>query len=157
MRGYFAHAVALAFLLAGLAGCGTVNKLLGRTPTTSLSSVRVAAPPGANLNSAVQLDIVFLYDTASAAMLPQTSPEWFGQKTALLNGMGQAVDVVHLEVPPAQVVDPVPLPKRAGKAVGVYAYADYLTKEGQARADLTKFRRAVMWLVATQISVTEQP
>ena len=156
MRGLVVHAMACAVLLVGLAGCGAVNKLLGRAPTTTLSNVRVAAPPGANLNSAVQLDIVFLYDSAGAAMLPQTSPEWFGQKTALLNGLGQAIDVVHLEVPPAQVIDPVPLPKRAGKAVGVYAYANYLTKEGQARADLTKFRHAVVWLVATQVSVTEQ-
>jgi type VI secretion system protein len=148
--------MAFAVLLAGLAGCGAVNKLLGRTPTTTLSSVRVAAPPGANLNSAVQLDIVFLYDAASAAMLPKTSPEWFGQKVALLNGLGQAIDVVHLEVPPAQVIDPVTLPRRAGKAVGVYAYANYLTKEGQARAALTRFHRAVVWLGATQVSVTEQ-
>jgi type VI secretion system protein len=54
------------------------------------------------------------------------------------------------------VIPPGPWPTRAGKAVGVYAYAKYLTKEGQARADLTKFRRAVVWLVATQVSVTEQ-
>lgn len=156
MRGLVFHTMACAVLLVGLTGCGAVNKLLGRSPTTALSSLRVAAPPGANLNSAVQLDIVFLYDSASTAMLPQTSPEWFAQKTALLNGLAQAIDVVHLEVPPAQVIDAVALPKRAGKAVVVYAYANYLTKEGQVRVDLTRFRRAVVWLAATQVSVTEQ-
>ncbi|MGO4702999.1 hypothetical protein [Dyella sp. 2RAB6] len=147
----------LTLLLATLAGCSSVNKLLGRTPTTTLSSVRVAAPPGANLNSAVQLDLVFLYDTKNEAMLPNTGPEWFAQKTALINGLGTSVDVVHLEIPPAQVIDPVPLPKRAGKAVGVYAFANYLSADGQARADLTKFKRAVVWLQATQLAVTEQP
>ena len=157
MRRRIARIAAFALLLAGLAGCGAVNKLLGREPTTTLASVRVAAPPGANLNSAAQLDLVFLYDAASAEMLPKTGPEWFAQKSALQSGMGQKIDVVHLEIPPALVVDPVPLPKRAGKAVGVYAYANYLAKDGQARADLTQFRRAVVWLQSTQVAVTEQP
>ena len=147
----------LTLLLAALAGCSSVNKLLGRTPATTLSSVRVAAPPGANLNSAVQLDLVFLYDAKNAALLPKTGPEWFAQKSALINGLGQSIDIVHLEVPPAQVIDPVPLPKRAGKAVGVYAFANYLAADGQPRADLTQFRRAVVWLQATQLAVTEQP
>ena len=49
MRGRVALVAVLALLLVALAGCGSVNKLLGRTPTTTLSSVRVAAPPGANL------------------------------------------------------------------------------------------------------------
>jgi len=150
-------ALAVMLLLIALSGCSSVNKLLGRTPTTTLSSVRVAAPPGANLNSAVQLDLVFLYDINSAAMLPKTGPEWFAQKTALINGLGTSIDIVHLEIPPAQVIDPVLLPKRAGKAVGVYAFANYLSADGQPRADLTKFRRAVVWLQATQLAVTEQP
>ena len=154
MRGRLA--IVLLTLVA-LAGCGSVNKLLGRPPTTTLSSVRVAAPPGANLNSAVQLDLVFLYDIKNQAMLPKTGPEWFAQKTALINGLGTSIDIVHLEIPPAQVIDPVPLPKRVGKAVGVYAFANYLTADGQARADLTQFRRAVVWLQATQLAVTEQP
>ncbi|MEV8519124.1 hypothetical protein ABZR86_04905 [Dyella marensis] len=157
MRGRVALVAVLALLLAALAGCGSVNKLLGRTPTTTLSSVRVAAPPGANLNSAVQLDLVFLYDSKNAAMLPKTGPEWFAQKTALINGLGPSIDIVHLEIPPAQVVDQVLLPKRAGKATGVYAFANYLTADGQPRADLTLFRRAVVWLQATQLAVTEQP
>lgn len=152
-----ARLLLLLALLAALVGCSSVNKLLGRTPTTTLSSVRVAAPPGANLNSAVQLDLVFLYDLKNEAMLPKTGPEWFAQKTALINGLGTSVDAVHLEIPPAQVIDPVPLPKRAGKAVAVYAFANYLSADGQARADLTKFRRAVVWLQATQLAVTEQP
>lgn len=157
MRRRIARAAVVALLLAGLAGCGTVDKLLGRTPVTTLASVRVAAPPGANLNSAAQLDLVFLYDAASAEMLPKTGPAWFDQKVALQSGLGPKIDVIHLEIPPALVIDPVVLPKRAGKAVGVYAYANYLAKDGQARADLTRFRRAVVWLQSTQVAVTEQP
>ena len=137
-------------------GCSTINKLNPwRTPTTSLANVRVAAPPGANLDSATALDLVFVYDKNSVALLPKTGPEWFAQKQALLNGLGLSIDVVSLQVPPATVVDPVRLPKRAGDAVAVYGFADYLSADGQARLDITQFRHAVIWLAATQIQISE--
>jgi len=140
-----------------LAGCSAVANLLPwHTQTTRLSSVRVAAPPGANLNSATALDLVYVYNTASIAMLPKTGPDWFSQKIALQNGLGLAIDIVSLQVPPATVIDPVVLPKRASKAVAVFAFANYLAPAGQVRSDLTQFRRAVIWLAPTQITITEQ-
>ncbi|RDS79924.1 hypothetical protein DWU98_15915 [Dyella monticola] len=140
-----------------LAACSTLSNLLPwHTKTTSVTSVRVAAPPGANLNSATMLDLVFVYDTTSAAMLPKTGPDWFAQKTSLQNGLGPAIDVVSLQVPPATVIDTVSLPKRAGKALTVYGFANYQSPDGQARIDLTQFRHPVIWLAPTQISVTEQ-
>ncbi|WP_266171053.1 hypothetical protein [Dyella subtropica] len=144
--------IAMAFVTA----CGTLKKLIpGHTPTTSLSSVRVAAPPGANLDSATALDLVFVYDTNSIAMLPKTGPEWFAQKQALQNGLGQSIEVVSLQVPPATVVDPARMPKRAGDAVAVYGFSDYLSADGQARCDITQYRHAVIWLAATQIQISE--
>lgn len=137
-------------------GCSAINKLNPwRTPTTALANVRVAAPPGANLDSATALDLVFVYDKNSIALLPKTGPEWFAQKQALINGLGLSIDVVPLQVPPATVVDPVRLPKRAGDAVAVYGFADYLSADGQARLDITQFRHAVIWLAATQIQISE--
>ncbi|HEY9131311.1 MAG TPA: hypothetical protein VIM98_06100 [Dyella sp.] len=143
--------------MAVLTACSAISSLLpGHQPTTRLSSVRVAAPPGANLNSAIRLDLVFVYASADVAMLPKTGPDWFAQKMALQNGLGKAMDVVSLQVPPAMVIDPVKLPDKAGKAIAVYAFADYLSKDGQARSDITQFRHAVIWLAATQVTVTEQ-
>ncbi len=140
-----------------LLSCGSVSKLLPwHKPTTNVASIRVAAPPGANLNSSTALDLVFVYNTANVAMLPITGPEWFKQKVSLQSGLAKGIDVVSLQIPPATVVDPVPLPKRYGKAVAVFAFANYLSKDGQARNDVTAFKHAVIWLAATQISVTEQ-
>lgn len=146
----------LLMALALATSCSMVKKLNPwRAPTTSLSSVRVAAPPGANLDSATALDLVFVYDKNSIALLPKTGPEWFAQKAALLNGLGKSVDVVSLQVPPATVVVPVSLPKRAGDAAAVYGFADYLSADGQARFDITQYRHAVIWLAATQIQISE--
>lgn len=157
MRTLTARITCIVVALAVLSGCSTIANLLpGHQKTTSLSSLRVAAPPGANLNSAVALDIVFVYDTTSAAMLPKSGPEWFAQKTALQSGLGRNIDVVSLQVPPATVIDPVTLPSKAGKAIAVYGFANYQAKDGQARSDITAYRHAVVWLAATQITVTEQ-
>lgn len=153
----FACYVALTCAWLMLAGCSAISSLMPwHTPTTSIKSLRVAAPPGANLNSATALDLVFVYDKSSTAMLPKTGPEWFAQKTSLQNALGKTVDVVSLQVPPATVVDPVKLPKRAGDAIAVYAFANYLAPGGQARSDITLFRHAVIWLAPTQITITEQ-
>ena len=140
---YFMLLAACILLLS----CSSVSKLLPwHKPTTNVASIRVAAPPGANLNSATALDLVFVYNTPNVAMLPSTAPEWFAQKASLQSGLAQGIDVVSLQVPPATVIDPVALPKRYGKAVAVFAFANYLSKDGQARSDVTAFKHAVIWL-----------
>jgi type VI secretion system protein len=154
------HAIGLRLTLVAvltvLAGCGTLAKLLpGHVKTTSLDRLRVAAQPGANMDSATALDLVFVYDAASVAMLPKTGPEWFAQKAALQNGLGRAVDVVSLQVPPATVIASVDLPSRHGKAVAVFGFANYLASSGQGRSDLTRFHDPVIWLAPAQINVTE--
>lgn len=152
-----AHRIALLLVAAPLlAGCGTLAKLLpGHAKTASLDTLRVVAQPGANLDSATALDLVFVYDATSAALLPKTGPAWFAQKPALLNGLGRGADVVSLQVPPATVIGTVKLPDRHGKALGVYAFANYLAPAGQAAVDLSRFHAPVIWLAPAQITVTE--
>lgn len=151
-----ARRLLLVAVLLVLGGCGALAKLLpGHVQTTSLERLRVAAQPGANLDSATALDLVFVYDTTSAALLPKTGPQWFAQKAALQNGLGRAAEVVELQLPPATVIANVNLPARHGKAVAVYGFANYLASDGQGRIDLTRFHRPVIWLAAAQVTVTE--
>jgi type VI secretion system protein len=139
-----------------LAGCGMLSRLLpGQAKTTSLKAVRVVAQPGANLDSATALDLVFVYDSSGTALLPKTGPAWFAQKASLLNGLGRNADVVPLQLPPATVVDRVDLPDRRAKAIAVYGFANYLPPGGQGRLDLTRFREPVIWLAPSSITVTE--
>jgi type VI secretion system protein len=150
-------AVALAAALA-LAGCGALSKLLpGHPKTTSLKTLRVIAQPGANLDSATALDLVFVYDPASTALLPKTGPAWFAQKAALLNGLGRNADVVSLQLPPATVVDSVALPARGSKAIAVLGFANYLAPDGQGRIDLSRSSAPVIWLAPARITVTDEP
>ncbi|HYD80201.1 MAG TPA: hypothetical protein VEC06_10365 [Paucimonas sp.] len=128
---------ALAACMA-LSGCGT--------PKTKISSIEVIADAAANQHSATALDIVFVYDTNSAALLPKTGPEWFEKKDALVAGLAKAIDVVSLEVPPAMTLAAA-LPDGYAKAIGVYSYANYIAPKGQPMGNLTPFKKITIRLM----------
>ena len=140
-----AWAVLASMLL--LAACS----FFGGPKTASVSKIKVVAEINANQSSATQLDIVFVYDSTAAALLPKTGPEWFDKKAALLAGAADSIDVVGLQVPPATIAD-VSLPGRHGKAIGVYVFANYLSAAGQAVSNITPYKSVTIWLTPGGIS-----
>lgn len=148
--------IAMGMLMLATAGCGTLGKLLpGHVDKTTIRSIRIAAQPGANVDSATLIDVAFVYAVDGAGQMPKTSPEWFAQKDAVIAGLGASIDVVTAGVPPGKLLDPLKLPSRHGKAVAVYAYARYVSSNGQARIDLTRYRTPVLWLAVDRITVTQ--
>ena len=153
-----ARAVLLSALAAGLcltaAGCTTVAAIRETVaaiiqpsgPRTSVAELRVIAEPEANSNSATALDIVFVYDTKALDQLPKSGPDWFARKAQLLALFPNGIEVVSLQVPPATLVERVPLPKRYEFAVRVFAYPFYFSKDGQSPGNLTQFKRPVITL-----------
>jgi type VI secretion system protein len=129
----------LLTLLVLLAACSS------SPPKTRVRSVQVVAEVNANQNTATALDIVFVYDTTSASMLPKSGPDWFDKKAGLVSGLANAIDVVALQVPPAMTVA-VPLPKKYKKAIGVYSYANYLEAAGQPMGNITPYKTATIRL-----------
>ncbi|HSC80074.1 MAG TPA: hypothetical protein VLC08_06960 [Chitinolyticbacter sp.] len=140
--------VFLLALIALLTGCTTVKKWVYGDPLPAeVKSVRVVAEIGANGDNATALDLVFVYDVNALALLPKTGPEWFAQKRALQASLATGIDVVPLEVPPATVIAAAPMPRRHGKAIGVYAFPNYVAAAGQAVGKLTPFKRATVRLM----------
>lgn len=131
----------LVLLLATLliSGCTTTP------PTTPISRIQVIGEVQANTNSATALDIVFVYNSNVIALLPATGPDWFEKKQALMKGLATSIEVMSLEVPPMTLLNPG-LPANAGKAVGVYGYANYLTAAGQPQCNLTPYKNMLIWL-----------
>ena len=131
---------ALPLLLAAVlaAGCSS-------TPKSPLRSVRATALAGANLDSATALDLVFVYSAQATPLLPRTGPEWFANKPGLLAGLGPAIAVVELQLPPLTTVAEVPLPQ-GPRPLAVYSFANYIAPAGQARADLSAFTCAQITL-----------
>lgn len=123
-----------ACLLALLAACSS------GPPKTALKGIQLIAESEANSGVlATAVDVVFVYDSATASLLPKSGPDWFARKAALMNSLATGIDVVSIEIPPAKVYD-VPLPARASKAIGVYSFANYLSAGGQAMGNLTPFK-----------------
>lgn len=137
-------ALVLPALLALLAACSS------SPPKTAVKSIQVLAEINANRNTATALDVVFVYDAASAGMLPKTGPGWFDKKAALVNGLAKSIDVVPLQVPPAMTVK-VPLPEKHSKAIGVYSYANYLEAAGQPMGNLTPYKHITIRLTPDNI------
>lgn len=129
-------------LVSMLAACGAAP--------TKISSIDIVADRQANQSSATELDIVFVYDSALAALLPKTGPEWFAKKWDLLPGLADGVDVINVGLPPGMHWRP-PLPARHGKAVAVYSYANYLAPKGQAVGNLTPYRELTIKLLPDSI------
>jgi type VI secretion system protein len=134
----------MAILCYTLAACST-------TPETAIGSIQVVAELGANQDVATALDIVFVYDTTSAGLLPKSGPDWFDKKASLMAGLATGIDVVSLQVPPITTVD-VPLPKRAKKAIGVYSYANYITAAGQPMGNLTPYKTMTIRLAPDRVT-----
>lgn len=137
----------LLALLSSLPACS----FFSGPKTTSVAQIKVVAEINANQSSATQIDIVFVYDSTAAALLPKTGPEWFDKKAALLAGAADSIDVASLQVPPATIAE-VSLPGRHGKAIGVYVFANYLSPAGQAVSNITPYKRVTIWLTPSSIS-----
>ena len=128
---------------------------LGWSKSAAVSQIKVVAEVGANQNAATQLDIVFVYDSNVVALLPGTGPDWFQKKDALVAGLANGIDVVSLQVPPATLAT-ASLPKRHGKAIDVYVYANYLTAAGQPKGNITPYKNVTIWLTPTTVLYKSQ-
>lgn len=124
--------------------------LFGGSKSAAVAQIGLVAEVNANQNSATQLDIVFVYDSNAVALLPTTGPDWFSKKTATMDGLATSIDVVSLQIPPQTLASPE-LPRRHGKAIGVYVFANYLSSTGQARGNITPYKNVTIWLTPTTV------
>jgi len=141
-RGIGLRAVFLALSMNFISSCGLLKMF---DNANSLDSIQVVAELNANQNTATAIDLVFIYDSQALTLLPANGPEWFAKKAALQLSLATNINVVSLQVPPAKVVS-VPLPLGHSKAVGVYAFVNYLSVSGQALGNLTPYSSMVIWL-----------
>lgn len=165
---------ALVILLVSLAGCQTMEEVdtaedngqaeeVAAEPQqqqaapllTPPRSIGLFAADDANESLVTAVDIVFLYDAALVKSMPANAPAWFDLKTRIRQRHAGTLDVVSLEVPPGKAVA-VKMPKRASKAVEVFAYASFLSKDGIKRLRLTPFKDVAIYLNEKMIEAGNQ-
>ena len=142
----------LLLLCALLAGCGALSTLerFFYSSRSELEQLRIVAEPDANQDTATAIDLVYVYNKDALPTLPQSGPEWFAKKQAIVAAQPGNFVVVSLEVPPGATV-PAPLPKRSAQAVGALLYANYLAKDGQFPINLSAYTSAEVRLKARRI------
>lgn len=126
-----------------------------KTPKADLKTLKVVAAADANQDTPTALDVVFVYDATVEQLLPTTAIDWFSKKQVLQGSMGSRIDVVSLQIPPAKIIDEVPLPSKHSKAVYVVIYANYIAKKGQFPINLTGFTNALVKMKSKSISYQE--
>lgn len=117
----------------------------------SLASIQVVAEVNANQNTATAIDFLFVYDSDVLPLLPQNGPAWFAAKSALQLSLATRIEVVSVQVPPAKVLS-VALPSQHSKAVGIYAFVNYLSVAGQPVGNLTPYRQMMIWLSPSTVT-----
>jgi hypothetical protein len=135
-----------------LAGCGWFGP-----PRTALREVDVVATSDANNGSATWLDLVFVYDAASAAALPRTAPDWFAHRRDLLLAFGPKIDAVPVQLPVHQALAPMTLPVHASRALTVYCYVNFVAVADQGVVDLTRYRRVRITLARGTVNYDVAP
>jgi hypothetical protein len=137
-----------------VSGCGFISHALDYSPTTALKALNIVAELDANQNMGTEVDLVFVFDKNALTVLPTTSPDWFANRDALQAGLASGIAVLGVQVVPGSTVTNQPLPGGYDKAVYVYSYASYVSAGGQAAANITAYKCALITLRSTQISYT---
>lgn len=151
-RSLFLRALALGLAAPALAGCssitgavkGAVNKTMNlvtfRGTRVDWKVVVIAAAEGANQNSAVAVDFVFVHDEATiekVAALPAS--KWFATRAELARTFPGTLSYRSWEVSPGQVLRLPGETFNAPVVEAVFVFADYLAPgEHRMRVELLR-------------------
>jgi type VI secretion system protein len=144
---------------AALSGCGAVDMIKGvffpRLPKVELGDIQVLSDSNANLNTALQLEIVFVKDPELLKKLSEISAaRWFASRDDLRKTYPGGFESTEWELVPGQDLR-VPREKFKDKrALAVMIFANYLTP-GAHRARIDSYRNGVViHLMARGFTVT---
>lgn len=131
-----------------LSGCSTIQSINESMPWHSgneVESIALQVKFDAQLQHAVSVDIVFVYDDNLIALLSNASAaQWFMEKKGYMANYGINMDIIHREIVPGYSESIVELPERHKDAKSVIAFALY-PQNPNAKADLTLL--ATPWLL----------
>lgn len=141
----FAAAVMAAFLLAG---CGTISSiseaLFPKIPKLEVGDIQVLSDPGANLNTALEFELVVVTDADLLKKLSDLpASKWFETREDIRKTFPEGFESKKWELVPGQDLR---LPGDAYKDTRAFAmmvFANYLTP-GEHRARIDLFRQGAV-------------
>ena len=147
---------ALLLLSMMLTGCSTLQSINESMPWHSgnqVETVGLKVNFDAQLQHAVSVDVVFIYDENLIAMLSNASAaQWFAEKKGYMANYGFNMDILHREIVPGYSEVISELPERHKDANAVIAFAFY-PQNPNAKADLTELPTPWLLFDAQQMQV----
>ena len=127
----------VSLIAAGLSACSVVSFFTEKGNRVDWSGLTVVAAEGANLNTAVALDLVFVRDDATLALLSaMPASKWFASRTDLAKTFPEGLSYRSMEVAPGQTFKLGANAFGPSRVVAVLMFADYLTPgEHRMRVD----------------------
>ena len=117
----------LLILAVSLSACGVTN-LLPKGNRLDWSGLSVLAAEGANLNTPVALDIVFLRDEATFALISKLpASQWFASRKDLVKTSPGGMSYLSMEIKPGQTLKFSTKSFDSARLAGAIVFADYLT------------------------------
>lgn len=126
----------LVILSAFISACG-VTSLLPKGSRLDWNGLTVSAAEGANLNTPVALDIVFLRDEATFALVSKLpASQWFASRKDLTKTFPAGLSYLSMEITPGQTLTFSATSFDNARLAGALVFADYLTPgEHRMRVD----------------------
>lgn len=151
--------VAVCLLLTACSSLSSVTGFFKSQPkpaTPDWSSVVITAEAGANQNSPVALDLVFIKDAAMVdALLAMPSAKWFSSRADLIRSFPDALSVMGFEMVPEQSIRLSPKQIKGREGLAAVVFADY-PGSGEHRQKLTmEVSGLVLTLGSKDFKVTE--
>jgi len=109
----------------------------------SLRSVLIQSLLDFNAILITEVDVVFVYDEATAAQMPTTKGEWYAEKYDLLKDDPAELDVITTSIPQGFDSASLSLPENSADAVIIFAVA-YHEGQGVEIHDLTAMERSLI-------------
>jgi type VI secretion system protein len=127
-------------VLALLAGCG------GGPKTIQSRLIEFEVAQGANQDSPVAIDIVYVYDPQLVAQLTQmTARDWFQKKSQIRQAFPTGFDIASFEVVPGQKGPIEAVPSKSRQAIAAFVFANYAS-EGTHRARIDELEHSLIAL-----------
>jgi type VI secretion system protein len=141
-------ALVLVLFSANLAGCGAIDTVkdafFPRVPKVEIGDIQVLTDPGANLNTALEFEIVLVQDPDVLKKLSElTAAKWFEFREDVRKTYPGGFESMKWELVPGQDLRLPSEQFKDKRALAVLVYANYLTP-GEHRARIDSYREGAV-------------
>ncbi len=144
------------------AACSTLEDVLPKHSDNRVERIQIVATDDVNQDTAVAVDVVYIFEEALVTqLLKYSARKWFTEKEQFRLQYPSALAIFDYELVPVaqQILIPKKnkkvFPKAHQKAIKVMLFANYLLDKPTFSADITTFKKPLITLAKSKISVAE--